>query len=167
MREPTSAAVRSVFGKMGEFKALQFKLHYLPCSLDRWCSLSLLKKHIKAHVPLSLCIYRELKKKKKKKTWAECSEQIIRLHSIAICFHLFTMYFCFMSLKWSEIDSKWISLLGMQTEIETITISQIKGNYRTRFFKVPWQQNTETRKFDENVGQREADYTVDNLFLLW
>lgn len=72
-----------------------------------------------------------------------------------------------MSLKWSEIDSKWISLRGVQTEIETFAVSQIKGNHRTRFFKVPWQQNTEIRKFDENMGQREPDYTVDNLFLLW
>lgn len=90
---------------MGEFKALQFKLYYLPCGLDRWCSLSLLKKHIKAHIPLSLCIYREFTKKKKK---LESSEQITRLHSVAICFHLFTMYFLLYVLKvvwnWFKVD---------------------------------------------------------------
>lgn len=157
VREPTSAAVRSVFGKMKEFKALLFKLYYLPCGLDRWYSLSLLKKPIKAHIPLSLCIYRELKKKLD--------------HSLSFCRHLLSplhhLFFDIMSLKWFQIDSKWISLWGEQTEIETITISQIKGNHRTRFFKVPWQHKTEFRKFDENMGQREPDYAVDDLFLLW
>lgn len=105
----------------------------------------------KAHksIPLGLCIHRELTK-----TSAEGAEQIILLHSVTICFPLFTIYFYIMSLKWSQIDSKWISLCGEQTEIERIAILQIKGNHRGGFFKVPWQQNTEILKFDENMGQR-------------
>lgn len=149
VREPTSAAVRNIFGKMGEFKALWFKQHYSSCGLDRCHSLSSLKKPTKARIPLSLCIHRELTK-----TSAEGAEQIILLHSVTICFPLFTIYFYIMSLKWSPIDSKWISLWGKQTEIERIAILQIKGNHRGRFFKVPWQQNTEILKFDENMGQR-------------
>lgn len=47
-----------------------------------------------------------------------------------------------------------------------IAISGGKENHSSRFFKVPWKQNIENFKFDEDSRQREADYKGDNLFIL-
>lgn len=61
----------------------------------------------------------------------------------------------------SQIDPKCFCLWGKQTEKWEL---QEEKNDSSRFFKVPWQQNTQ-KNSDEDSRQGEADYQGDNLLL--
>lgn len=77
--------------------------------------------------------------------------------------------FLYYLLILSKIDSKWFCLWGEEggKKDEICHLRKGKKNHSSTFFKVPWQQNIQNFKFDENSRQREADYKGDNLLLLW
>lgn len=106
VREPTYAALGGIFGKMGEFgEVLRFNLYYLPCSLDQGYSLSSQESDYKAQIPLGLLIHRELTK-----TPAKGAQQNVLLHPFTVFFPFKTIYFYILFLKWTQMNSKWISL---------------------------------------------------------